>query len=279
MDLNNDDWGYRNMDLNLSGKVAVICGGSTGIGEACAQIFAREGCKVAVCSRNKEKLKGFQERFVAQGYTALIRQCNCTDQEQVEAFAAEVYEQFGRIDIWINSAGGNRHMPLCDVTQDDYKYILDMNFSSTLYGINAASKYMKQTGGGSIVNISSASAETPAVYRLLYGAFKAAVSKLTQGVAAELAPFHIRVNAVEPGIINTILSRDAIVNHTESTMKKIALKRAGEPEEVAAPIVFLASDLASYITGASLAINGGKGLVGDPDLAWQGFHPTSMPPQ
>ncbi|MCI8275054.1 MAG: SDR family oxidoreductase [Lachnospiraceae bacterium] len=257
------------MDLGLKGKVAVVMGGTTGIGAEAALRFAAEGCKIAVCSHNMEKVEAFEKRAAEAGITdVLVEQVNGMKAEEQEAFADHIVKKFGRIDVWVNCAGGNKHGPLYTLPEETFRYIIDLNLTSAFLGIKTASKYMMEQKSGVIINLSSLSSKMPVGYRVTYGAAKAGVNLLTIGAASELAPFGIRVNAVAPGIIDTVLSANAIYEHTDYIMSMIPLHRAGSPMEVGDVIVCLASDQFSYVTGAVIPVDGGKNSMEDTDLVW-----------
>lgn len=257
------------MDLGLKGKVAVVFGGTTGIGAAAALRFLEEGCRVAVCSRSEEKVEAFVKRASEAGYdNVMAESVNGMEYAQTEAFADRVAERFGRIDIWVNCAGGNIHGPLHTLPEETFRFIVDQNLTSVFFGIKAASKYMIPQKSGAIVSISSLSSKVPVDYRVTYGAAKAGVNLLTIGAASELAPYGIRVNAVAPGIIDTVLSAKAIYEQTDYTMSMIPLHRAGKPEEIGDVIVCMCSDRFGYMTGAVVSVDGGKNTVEDSDLPW-----------
>ncbi|WP_343208872.1 SDR family oxidoreductase [Anaerolentibacter hominis] len=257
------------MDLGLKDKVAVVCGGSTGIGAAAAAGFAAEGCHVAVCGRSEEKLDAFRMDMRSRGFQdVMVEAVDAMKAAEVRAFADRVVKKFGRIDIWINCAGGNRHGPVDTLSEEDYRYILDLNLSTAFFGVQAAAFYMKQQKGGVIINVSSLSSLTPVTYRVMYGAAKAGVNVMTKGAAAELAPFGIRVNAVAPGVTDTVLMAKAIYENTAYTMSKIPVHRAGKPEEIGDLIVCLSSARLGYVTGSIFTAHGGQGIVEDTETAW-----------
>lgn len=256
------------MDLNLKGKVAVICGGSTGIGKATAKEFAQEGCKVAVCSRSDEKIAAFNKEFDEAGFDYFSKSVDASVKQEVDDFAKEVFEKYGRIDIWVNCAGGNRHGPLETLSVEDFRFIVDINLTTVFNGYQAATRYMIPQKSGAIINVSSLAAKTGVAYRALYGAIKSGVTNLTATTAGELAPYNIRVVSVSPGVIYTALMKKAIEEDHDNTVSKICMRRPGDPAEVAKPIVFLSSDAASYITGTDIIIAGGKLNVDDPSLPW-----------
>lgn len=257
------------MDLGLKGKTAVVFGGTTGIGAAAALRFGREGCRIAVCSRSEEKVAAFLERAKAEGLSEVMAESvDAMSYEETEAFADRVVKKFGRIDIWVNCAGGNRHGPLHTLSEENFRFIMNQNLTTVFFGIKAAAKYMIPQKGGVIASISSLSSKIPVDYRVTYGAAKAGVNLLTVGAASELAPYGIRVNAVAPGIIDTVLSKKAIYDQTDYTMSMIPLHRAGKPEEIGDVIVCMCSDRFGYMTGAVVNVDGGKNTVEDSDLPW-----------
>ncbi|QNM05911.1 SDR family NAD(P)-dependent oxidoreductase [Qiania dongpingensis] len=257
------------MDLGLKGQVAVICGGTTGIGAAAALRFAEEGCKVAVCSHSSSKVEAFEQQAKDSGYEDILaEQVDVTELSQIQAFADEVVKRFGGIDIWVNCAGGNKHGPLHSLPEETFRYIMDLNLTSTFFGIQTAAKHMMTKKSGVIINLSSLSSRIPVDYRVTYGAAKAGVNMLTVGAASELAPYGIRVNAVSPGVIDTVLSAKAIYEQKDYTMSMIPLHRAGRPEEIGDVIVCMASSRFGYMTGTVVNVDGGKNSVEDTELPW-----------
>ncbi|HWR06547.1 SDR family oxidoreductase [Sporomusa sp.] len=257
------------MDLNLTGKVAVITGGTAGIGEACVLAFLQEGCKVAVCGRSQEKLERLQSNLKAQGYGILIYKANVAKQQEIQGFAQKVHEHYGKIDIWINNAGIYHKAKLIEMSEDEWDTVIDSNLKSIFLGAQVAARHMRTGGGGVILNASSYAAVIPSSGGGAYGASKAAVSNLTRTLAAELAPYNIRVNGYIPGVIDTQMNEQRIAEQGAETRAQIALNRVGAAKEVAAAIVFLASEAASYVTGTDLEISGGKFAVQTPGDTWK----------
>ncbi|MEL7636038.1 SDR family NAD(P)-dependent oxidoreductase [Sporomusa sphaeroides] len=257
------------MDVNLAGKVAVITGGTAGIGEACVQAFLQEGCKVAVCGRSQEKLERLKAAMKAQGWEILACQADAANQQEISAFAQTVFDSYGKLDIWVNNAGISLKAKLMDMTEADWDTILAVNLKSVFLGAQAAARYMRQGKGGVILNASSYAAVIPSAGGGAYAASKAAISSLTRTLAAELAPYNIRVNGYIPGVIDTQMNSRRLAEQPAETLGQIALNRVGAANEVAAGIVFLASDAASYITGTDLEISGGKFAVQIPGDPWQ----------
>ena len=258
------------MESHLKGKVAVVTGGSQGIGRATAQALAREGCQVAVCSRSQQKLEELAEEFRIQGWTLFAKSVDVSLAQELEGFADEVFAYFSRIDIWVNNVGQFKSKSILEQSLDEWNEILNVNLNSYFVGTQAAARKMKETGGGTIVNISSYGGVFPAVYRSSYNTSKYAINWLTRCSASELAPFGIRVNAVAPGTINTEMQKASGRSQAdiEKLAKNFALRRMGEPEEVANVVLFLASDLSSYIDGIVIECSGGKFLAQNCDTAW-----------
>ena len=256
------------MDLGLKDKVVVITGGSQGIGKAAARAFLREGSIVHVCARRMERLLETKEEFSKEGYDLHIRQLDVTDFSEMEKWAEDIVKDFGKIDVWINNAGSNHFQMLLDYSPEDFAAMVNINLNSIFFGAQIAAKQMIKTGGGVILNAASYAAVTPLAGKSPYAACKTAVVSLTKSMAGEWAPYHIRVNAYIPGLIKTEISKPNIEKMGDALLRDIPLHRVGEPEDLADSLVFLASDAAGYITGASLEISGGKRCVQNPWYAW-----------
>ncbi|QDR79045.1 Glucose 1-dehydrogenase [Sporomusa termitida] len=149
------------MDLNLAGKVAVITGGTAGIGEACVLAFLRENCKVAVCGRSRDKLDQLKNNMAARGYEIYIQQADVSRQQEIRDFAQAVYEHYGKIDIWVNNAGIAARARLIEMSEEDWDLVLNTNLKSVFLGSQVAAQYMVKGGGGVILNASSYAAVIP----------------------------------------------------------------------------------------------------------------------
>jgi NAD(P)-dependent dehydrogenase (short-subunit alcohol dehydrogenase family) len=257
------------MDLKLQEKVAVVTGGGSGIGKACALALAAEGCRVAICGRSVDKLDSMKNEFSTRGYPLLAMVADVSLEADTERLARETCQQFGRIDIWINNAGISYMKPLLAMSGDEWDQMMRVNLKSVFLATKAAVPYMKANGGGVILNASSFATVIPQAGRGAYAAAKSAVSSLTRSLAAELAPFNIRVNAYVPGLIVTEMTASRVPTMGLQWASQIALNRLGTPEEMADAIVFLASDAARYITGAELEVSGGKFAVQIPTVPWE----------
>ncbi|MDO5417956.1 MAG: SDR family oxidoreductase [Lachnospiraceae bacterium] len=258
------------MDLGLKDKVVVITGGSQGIGKAAGLEFAKEGCRVCVCARRQEKLDAAKAEFEALGYELFTMKADVTKPEELQALAEAAAKQYGRIDVWLNNAGVNQYKKVVDYEYDDLMRIIHTNLVSVIIGSKIAAEHMRETGGGVILNASSYSAVTPIAGKAPYAACKSGVLSLTRSLAAEFAPYKIRVNAYIPGLIRTEISQTNIERFGDSMVRDIPMKRFGEPEDLAKSIVFLASDLAAgYINGVALEISGAKRCVQNPWYAYE----------
>jgi len=256
------------MDLGLRNKVAVITGGATGIGLASALAFAAEGCRVAICSRSSEKLTAAATEFAAKGHDLFASVADVSRENELRGFADQVYEKYGKIDVWINNAGISPKARLLDMTGDEWDELMRTNLKAVFLGSQIAAQFMKESGGGVILNASSYASVMPSATSGAYAAAKAAVSSLTRSLAAELAPFGIRAIAYIPGIILTDIIKKRVEQSGQQLLAQISLNRFGKTEEVARVLVFLASDAASYITGTSIEITGGKFSIQNPEAPW-----------
>lgn len=256
------------MDMHLKNKVVVVTGGSAGIGKAVALGFAREGAKVAICARNPNKLQAVQDEFKALGYELYAKSVDVAESQAIGDFADDVAAHYGRIDIWINNVGMHIDCSILETRAERWNDVMIANVNSCFFGIQAAAKHMKETGGGTIINTSSVASKLPSAYKSAYGTSKYAVNGLTQASAGELAPFGIRVNAVAPGSTNTEMAKKSGKDYSKA-LKVNAIQRLAEPEEIANAYLFLASDAASYITGEVLHVDGGKFVIQDCENAFK----------
>ena len=242
----------------LEGKVAVVTGGTRGIGLAIVKAFLNEGAKVALFGSRKETvdkaLDELKAEFAAEDILGLSP--SLTDYAEVEAAMQAVKAHFGKIDILANNAGVSAREPIYDYDPAAFDKVINLNVNAVFYCSKAVAPIMKEQGGGSIVNTSSMVSLYGQPSGCSYPASKFAVNGLTKSLARELGKDNIRVNAVLPGVTRTDMVAalpQAMVDRIAAT---IPLGRVGEPEEVANAFVFLASDKASYITGAILSVDG-----------------------
>ncbi len=241
----------------LTGKTAVVTGGSRGIGLAIVKRFLEEGANIALCGSREETAQKAVEAILAENPEAPVMGIwpNVADEAALEAAFREVAEHFGGLDIVCNNAGISHSMPLDSYTPEQLDQIVDVNIKGVFNGCQAASRVLG--AGGVIINTSSMVAKMGQQSGAGYPMSKFAVNGLTVSLARELGPKGIRVNAVAPGVTAT----DMVAALPEEMIKPIAdaipLRRVGQPEDVANAFVFLASDLASYVTGEVLAVDGG----------------------
>jgi NAD(P)-dependent dehydrogenase (short-subunit alcohol dehydrogenase family) len=247
----------------LDGQVAVITGGASGIGRAIALRFAREGAHIVVADVQREPREGGEptDRLVERDdVQARFVHCDVTRSADVEAALAAA-DELGGIDILVNNAGIFRQQDVLEVTEAEYDLMMEINVKSVFFASQAAAKRMATRGGGSIVNLCSVAGEQGSASIVLYCASKGAVRLLTYGLAQELAPLGIRVNALHPGIVETTMTTlDVPVVGTEagaSYIRAVPLGRNAQPADVAEAALYFASSLSSYVTGASLRIDGG----------------------
>jgi NAD(P)-dependent dehydrogenase (short-subunit alcohol dehydrogenase family) len=239
----------------LQGKVAVITGAGSGMARATTQVFVREGARVLaadITGREEDTAK-------ALGDAVVPFRCDVTDEAQVEAMFTTALETFGRVDAVLNVAGIGGAQPLADVTMDEYDRIMDVDLRGVLLGTKHGLRAMLPTGGGAIVNWSSTGGLNGSTLPTsVYSAAKAGVISVTKAAAIEYGTQGIRANAICPGFIETEMSGGkGAAERFPMLVQGTALKRGGQPEEVAELAAFLASDRASFITGAIIPIDGG----------------------
>lgn len=243
----------------LKGKVAVVTGGTRGIGYAIVRKYLEAGAAVVLCGSKESTAKAALDRVKAEvpGAKADAIWPDLTDSASVADAFAGVRKKFGSIDILANNAGISQSTPLYDYTENDIEKILDLNVKAVFICSQAAARIMKEQGGGVIVNTSSVVSLYGQASGCGYPASKYAVNGLTRSLARELAKDRIRVNAVAPGIIRTDMVANLPESMIQPLIRTIPLGRMGEGEDIANAYLFLSSDLASYITGAILSVDGG----------------------
>ena len=242
----------------LKGKAAVVTGGTRGIGFSVVELFLKNGASVALLGSRQETVdKALAKlRAINPDYPVIGMAPDLTDYAAVEATMAAVKEKFGRIDILVNNAGISARDPLLQYKPEDFEHIMDVNVTSVFNGCRAVAPIMKEQGGGSIINTSSMVSIYGQPAGVGYPTSKFAVNGLTKSLARELGRSNIRVNAVAPGVTRT----DMLVALPKEVLDRVSapipLGRVGEPEEVANCFLFLASDMASYVTGEILSVDG-----------------------
>ncbi len=244
------------ISFGLQGRVAVVTGGSQGIGEACVRRFAQEGAQVVIAD-----VADARGQALAAELGALYVHCDVGDKAQVDALVAEVLRAHGRIDVLVNNAGIFKAADFLDVTEADFDAVLRVNLKGAFLVGQAVARTMAQAGRGSIVNMSSVNGVMAIPTIASYNVSKGGINQLTRAMALALADKGVRVNAVGPGTIATELAAAAVLTSDEAKnkiMMRTPLKRLGEPSEVADVVAFLASDASSYVTGEIIMIDGGR---------------------
>ncbi len=242
----------------LQGKKAIVTGGTRGIGFAVVQSFLKNGASVALFGSRQETVDKALAALKAENpdWEVIGMAPDLTDYAAVDAAFAEVEKAFGRIDILVNNAGISAREPLYDYTPEAFEKIMRLNVSAVFNGCRAAAPRMKAQGGGSIINTSSMVSLYGQPSGVGYPTSKFAVNGMTRSLARELGRDNIRVNAVAPGVTRTDMVANLPQEIVQRVCAPIPLGRMGEPEEVAHAFLFLASDLASYITGEILQVDG-----------------------
>ena len=245
----------------LAGRTAIITGGASprGLGKATAKLFAEHGARVAILDLDEEAAKLAVADLPGAGHLGLA--CDVTQKGDCDRAVAHALRDFGQIDILVNNAGITQPLKLLGISPDNYDAVLDVNLRGTLYMSQAAIPHMRTRQSGSIVNMSSVSAQRGGGIfgGPHYSAAKAGILGLTKAMARELAPDGIRANAVCPGFIATDITAGKLTEEMRSEiLKGIPLGRAGEASDVAGCCLFLASDLSAYVTGSEVDVNGGS---------------------
>ena len=245
----------------VKGKVVLITGAAAGIGKACARLFAHQGGRLALVDLQEEGLNQVSQEIRSAGGTAVSVAADVTRNQDLDRIFHKIDEAYGSLDILINNAGGGLPTDFFSISPEEWNRILGLNLTSVFLLSQRAAAIFRQRGGGTIVNLSSqAGRSVSPTAGVHYTASKAGVLGLTRHMARLLAPDQVRVNAVCPGITNSerLMKRMEEKGTEEELKKSVPLGRIGDVDEVAACCLFLASDLAGYVTGVSLDVNGGS---------------------
>jgi len=253
--------------MRFDGKTAIVTGAGSGFGEAIATRFAREGARVVVADVNEESGRRVASAIAGEGGTARFVRTDVSRSADVKAMIDEACSAFGGLDVLVNNAGfSHRTMPLWELPEEEYERVFATNVRGVYLGCKYAVPVMKQRGGGVIVNTASIGAVAPRPGITAYNATKGAVITMTRGLAVEVAPFKIRVNAVNPVAAETGFMKGAVgVEKLPEEFRKqlvatIPLGRLTEPRDVAAAVLFLASPDAEFLTGVCLPVDGGRSI-------------------
>lgn len=246
--------------MQLKGKVILLTGAAGGIGRAAALAFAREGASVVLADVDEAAGERVAAEVRGAGGEAWFFRVDVTDRQGVSQMVSEARNRYGRIDVLVNNAGITRDALLPNLTEDDWRRVLDVNLSCVLYCTQAAVPVMLEQGRGKIINTASVSGVYGNVGQTNYAAAKAGVIGMTKTWAKELGPKGITVNAVAPGFIETEMTAKVPEKVLAKIRERIPLRRLGKPEDVANVYVFLASDASDYLNGAVLHVDGGIAL-------------------
>ena len=245
--------------LELTGKVAVVVGGTSGIGRAIAHGFAQAGADVIPTSRRAEQVESTAKEIEELGRRSLRVTSDVSDRASLERVLSEAVQTFGRVDILVNSAGRTKRAPTIEFSEEDWDDIIDTNLTGTLRACQVFGKHMLERESGSIINIASLSTYVALYEVAAYSASKAAVGSLTKSLAIEWSSRGVRVNAIAPGVFRTALNTK-LLDETErgrEFLVRTPMKRFGNVEELAGAAIFLASDAASFVSGEIIAVDGG----------------------
>lgn len=245
--------------LELNGKVAVVVGGTSGIGRAIAHGFAQAGADVVPTSRRAEQVDAAAREIEQFGRRSLRVTSDVSDIESLRRILSETVSTFGKVDILVNSAGRTKRAPTVDFPEDDWNAIIDTNLTGTLRACQVFGKHMLERESGSIINIASLSTFVALLEVAAYSASKAAVGSLTKSLAVEWSSRGVRVNAIAPGVFRTALNHK-LLDETERGREfrmRTPMRRFGNVDELAGAAIFLASDAASFVTGEILTVDGG----------------------
>ena len=250
--------GEKNMAFrydDLKDKVVVITGAARGLGKEMGLAFAEQGAKVALTDMNEANLKATSEEFTKKGYENSIHVCNVTDFDNVTATMKSIAEQWGKIDVLINNAGITKDTLFIRMKPEQFRQVIDVNLTGTFNCASAATNIMRKARSGVIINIAS-TAVCGNVGQANYSASKAGVVSFTRTLGREIAPLGIKTNAIAPGFIETEMT-DAVPDEiSQNIINHIAVKRKGQPREIANVALFLASEASSFIYGQVIYVDG-----------------------
>ncbi len=251
--------------FDLTGRVAVISGASSGLGSQMAKGFAKQGADLVIMARRLEKLETLAEEIRAEGVKCLPLKCDVTDSAQVDEAAKKAEEEFGKIDILVNCAGSAKNAGVLNMTNDEWDFTIDADMTSVFYVTRAFGNIMKKNNYGRIINIASmyGLVGNTALDTVAYHTSKGGVVNFTRAVAAELAKYNITCNAICPGYFDTELTHSTLITEEFTAYMKatVPVGRYGYAGELNPGAIFLASDEAAYVTGVILPIDGGYTCV------------------
>lgn len=247
------------VELTLKDKTAIVTGSSSGIGHAIALYLAKAGAIVTLAARRIERLKKVVWEIEKMGGKALPLKIDVREKADIQKMVTETVRQFGRVDILVNNAGILDFKKFLEIDDQSWDQILDVNLRGYFWAAQEVAKEMAKKKSGRIINIASIAGFCAFPQITVYNVSKAGIIMLTKSIAAELGPLGINVNAIAPGLIETEMTEGMLKNPktAEELLTKIPLARTGKPEDIASVVLFLASDLSSYMTGETVIVDGG----------------------
>jgi NAD(P)-dependent dehydrogenase (short-subunit alcohol dehydrogenase family) len=245
--------------FSLSGQVAVVTGGNRGLGRAFAHALGEAGASIAILARDADKNAEVVGELAEKGISAAAFEGDVASHGDVDRAAGEIFSTYEKVDVLINNAGTCIHRPALEVTQEEWNQVIDVNLTGVWNGCQVFGKRMIDAGGGAIVNVGSISGQivNRPQWQPAYNASKAGVHQLTKSLAAEWAPFGVRVNAVAPGYVKTEMTPIDRPEFKRHWIDDTPQQRAATPDEIAPSVLFLASPAAGFMTGSILVIDGG----------------------
>jgi NAD(P)-dependent dehydrogenase (short-subunit alcohol dehydrogenase family) len=249
----------------LDGKVAIVTGGSSGIGKAIVKTYLDHGAKVMIVDVDEEGLQETEKELAKFKEKVLLVKGDVTKVEDVRKTVDETVKKWTQIDVLVNNAGVGTISSLIEMTEEEWDYVLDINLKGMFLFTREVAKVMIEQKEGCVINLSSINEEVPLAGEIHYCVSKGGVKMLTRAVALELAPYNIRVNAIAPGMTDTALTEELLVipELKSAVLHQIPLGRIGRPKDIAKVAVFLASDYASWVTGSTICVDGGMHLIGE----------------
>lgn len=245
----------------MNERVVLVTGGARGMGAAQAARLASQGAHVCVSDLLAEEAEKLVAEIKVGGGSATYHELDVSDSAAWSALISEIGREFGRLDGLVNNAGVPLRSTLMDISDQDWRRVMSVNLDGCFFGIRSAAPLLRDSGGGSIVNISSIAGQI-GYHATGYGVSKWGVTGLTKSAAMELAPWKIRVNSVHPGLVATVLMEQADPAFIEATVRGTPLGRPGKTEEVAAAVAFLLSDDSQFVTGSEVTVDGGLASCG-----------------
>lgn len=244
----------------LAGKVAIVTGSAQGIGLAIADTFLANGAKVVVVDLDGAKVEAVAKERLGAGHAVIGVQCDVTSPEDVDRVVAETLAAFGRVDVLVNNAGVTKDRYMAKMSVEDFDLVVDVSLKGAWLGTRAVAPLFREQKSGAVINMSSLSGKIGNPGQTNYSAAKAGLVGLTKAAAKELGPSGARVNVVQPGLVSTEMTLSMKPEIFAAKEAEVPMGRAGQPDEVANAVLFLASDLASYVNGAVLEVTGGRGI-------------------